>query len=217
MNGIGVLAKRFLDSKFDLGCMASLGLRRVSISDAQVPVSAKFGQGANIAHADKNAILRLVPGLDGRRKLRKFSTLRTQEGAGVGIEVEVIKRVPDLGKIITRCHIDNHCEEDDISRYRSGQIDALCGGEELKSSPKTAGSLSQHVMSSLRGTENHETVINESKRVALTGGGIATIYGVQNMTQVAASKAQYVRILFERQMCSKRYGGRVAKWAEDFL
>ena len=100
----------------------------------------------------------------------------------------MIKRVPDLRNFVTGGHIDNHGEEKDVSRYRSGQIGALCGSQRLESSPNTAGSLSQHVMSSLRGTENHETVIIELKRMALTGRETA-VYGVKNMTQVAASKA----------------------------
>jgi hypothetical protein len=52
--------------------------------------------------------------------------------------------------------------------------------------------------------------------VSLTGGGTA-VDGVQNMAQVAASQAQYVRILFQRQVRGERYGGRVAKWAENLL
>ena len=84
-------------------------------------------------------------------------------------------------------------------------MDALRGDKRVESSPRAAGSLSQHVMSSLRGTEHHETVLNGFKRSVLTRDG-ATVDGVQNMTQVIASQTQDVCVFLWRQVRGEGYG-----------
>jgi hypothetical protein len=93
--------------------------------------------------------------------LRGFSTLSIRKGAGDSTEIEVIKGVPDPGEIVTRGRVDNHGEEDDTSRFHSSQRDAFHGGMELERSSRTAGSLSQNVMSSFRRIDNHKTMTDE--------------------------------------------------------
>ena len=85
----------------------------------------------NVAHAEETGILGLVPSLDGVREPGKLSTLRAQKRAGGQIEVEVIEGIPDLGEIIVGSHINNHGEEDDVSRYQPSKINTFRVVEEL--------------------------------------------------------------------------------------
>ena len=154
MNGICVFLEHFLDGKLDLVQMMFLGPWGVRISDVQAPMAVKFGQSVNIANTDETGVFRPAPSLNGGGELEKFSRLRGQKGTRGRIEIEVVKGVPDLGEIIARGQIDDHSKEGDVSGYQPNQIHGFYGGQWPKSSPRTAGSLSQHVMSSFRGTES---------------------------------------------------------------